>query len=121
QHPDYWGDLSDNDQRCVEMAAFGLALALPDTGIWQALSATEQDNLERWLRQSAEITIPDNNWHFFPVLVQVGLKRVGRHYDMMVIDKHLNAVEPFWLGNGWYSDGAGKPRDYYISSGFHFY
>lgn len=121
EHPNYWGNLVDNDQRCVEMAAFGVALALPNTGLWDALTADEQDNLERWLRQSADIQIPDNNWHFFPVLVQVGLKCVGRHYDMMVIDKHLNAIEPFWLGNGWYSDGAGKPRDYYISSGFHFY
>lgn len=119
--PDYWGALEDNDQRCVEMAAFGLALALPNCGIWAALSADEQDNLEGWLRQSAEFQIPDNNWHFFPVLVQVGLKCVGRHYDMMVIDQHLNAIDAFWLGNGWYSDGAGKPRDYYISSGFHFY
>ncbi|WP_244848678.1 DUF2264 domain-containing protein [Citrobacter sp. FP75] len=121
EHPDYWGDLVDNDQRCVEMAAFGVALALPNTGLWDALTADEQNNLERWLRQSADIQIPDNNWHFFPVLVQVGLKCVGQHYDMMVIDKHLNAIEPFWLGNGWYSDGEDKPRDYYISSGFHFY
>lgn len=118
---EYWGDLADNDQRCVEMAAFGLALALPETGFWSALSEKEQNNLVRWLRQSADIQIPDNNWHFFPVLVQVGLKCVGQHYDMMVINKHLDAIEPFWLGNGWYSDGAGKPRDYYISSGFHFY
>lgn len=121
EHPDYWGDLANNDQRCVEMAAFGLALALPDTGLWTALSEQEKNYLERWLRQSADIQIPDNNWHFFPVLVQVGLKSVGRHYDMMVINQHLNAIEAFWLGNGWYSDGAGKPRDYYISSGFHFY
>lgn len=118
---DYWGDLSDNDQRCVEMAALGLALALPGTGIWSALTPYEQDNLERWLRQSAEVAVPDNNWHFFPVLVQVGLKCVGCHYDMMVIEKHLDAIEPFWMGKGWYSDGVGKPRDYYISSGFHFY
>lgn len=121
EHPDYWGDLTNNDQRCVEMAAFGLALALPDTGLWASLSKQEKNNLERWLRQSEDIQIPDNNWHFFPVLVQLGLKSVGRHYDMMVINQHLNAIESFWLGNGWYSDGADKPRDYYISSGFHFY
>lgn len=121
EHPNYWGNLVDNDQRCVEMAAFGLALALPNTGLWDSLTTDEQRNLACWLRQSADIQIPDNNWHFFPVLVQVGLKCVGCHYDMMVVDKHLNAIEPFWLGNGWYSDGAGKPRDYYISSGFHFY
>lgn len=121
EHPDYWGYLTNNDQRCVEMAAFGLALALPDTGLWASLSEQEKNNLERWLRQSEDIQIPDNNWHFFPVLVQLGLKSVGRNYDMMVINQHLNAIEAFWLGNGWYSDGAGKPRDYYISSGFHFY
>ncbi|BBQ83108.1 TPA: DUF2264 domain-containing protein [Kluyvera ascorbata] len=121
QHPGYWGDVGDNDQRCVEMAAFGLGLALPDSGLWQALSATEQDNLVRWLSQSAEVAVPDNNWHFFPVLIQLGLKCVGRGYDMAVINRHLDAIEPFWLGNGWYCDGHGKPRDYYISSAFHFY
>lgn len=119
--PDYWGDLGDNDQRLVEMAAFGLVLALPDSGVWGALSDDEQRNLERWLNQSTDVAMPDNNWHFFPVLVQMGLKCAGCRYDMAVIDQHLNALEAFWLGNGWYSDGAGKPRDYYISSAFHFY
>ena len=27
-HPEYWGDPADRDQRLVEMAAFGLGLAL---------------------------------------------------------------------------------------------
>ena len=119
--PDYWGDLADNDQRLVEMAAFGLALSLPDTGLWAGLSDSERDNLQRWLSQSADVDMPDNNWHFFPVLVQVGLKCAGCGYDMQVIDRHLNALESFWMGNGWYCDGLGKPRDYYISSAFHFY
>lgn len=120
QHPGYWGDVGDNDQRCVEMAAFGLGLAL-HSPLWSQLTKNEQDNLVRWLSQSADVKVPDNNWHFFPVLIQVGLKCVGREYDMAVIHRHLDAIEPFWLGNGWYCDGKGKPRDYYISSGFHFY
>lgn len=120
QHPGYWGDVGDNDQRCVEMAAFGLGLAL-HSPLWSQLTHSEQDNLVGWLSQSADVNVPDNNWHFFPVLIQVGLKCVGREYDMAVIDRHLDAIEPFWLGNGWYCDGKGKPRDYYISSGFHFY
>lgn len=121
QHHEYWGDLEDNDQRCVEMAVFGLGLALPGSPLWGALTAKEQDHLVRWLRQSATINVPDNNWHFFPVLIQVGLKCVGADYDMMVINQHLDAAEAFYLGNGWYSDGKDKPRDYYIASGFHFY
>lgn len=121
QHPGYWGDVGDNDQRCVEMAAFGLGLALPHSGLWASLDNVSRDNLVNWLCQSANVAVPDNNWHFFPVLIQVGLKCVGREYDMAVINRHLDAIEPFWLGNGWYCDGHGKPRDYYISSGFHFY
>ncbi|MFP2241007.1 DUF2264 domain-containing protein [Pseudescherichia vulneris] len=120
-HDEYWGDLNDNDQRCVEMAVYGLGLILPGSPLWAALSATEREDLSAWLRQSATVSVPDNNWHFFPVLIQAGLKCVGQDYDMLVIDRHLDAIEPYYLGNGWYSDGAGKPRDYYISSAFHFY
>lgn len=121
KHPEYWGKLGDNDQRCVEMAVYGLGLALPHSALWSSLTTSEQENLVNWLQQSAEINIPDNNWHFFPVLVQVGLKCVGCDYDMGTINRHLDAIESFYLGNGWYCDGTGKPRDYYISSGFHFY
>lgn len=121
EHTEYWGMLTDNDQRCVEMAVYGLGLILPESPLWSSLTTTEQNNLATWLRQSAEIRIPDNNWHFFPVLIQTGLKCVGQDYDMKVIENHLDAIEPFYLGNGWYSDGESKPRDYYISSAFHFY
>ncbi|EPJ7086834.1 DUF2264 domain-containing protein [Citrobacter amalonaticus] len=121
QHGEYWGDVTGPDQRCVEMAAYALAMALPDSLLWASLSASEQDNLVKWLQQSKSLPVPNNNWHFFPVLVQMGLKCVGRDYDMNVIETHLNAIEPFWLGNGWYSDGPGRPRDYYNSSAFHYY
>lgn len=121
QHEEYWGEVSGPDQRCVEMAAYALAMALPGSLLWASLSTQEQDNLVAWLQQSRELPVPNNNWHFFPVLVQMGLKCVGRDYDMNVIKAHLDAIEPFWLGNGWYSDGMGRPRDYYNSSAFHFY
>lgn len=30
-------------------------------------------------------------------------------------------MEAYYLGNGWYSDGAGRPKDYYISMAFYYY
>src|SRR5699024_6235185 len=33
-HEEYWGDIHDYDQRMVEMAAFGLALALIPDKVW---------------------------------------------------------------------------------------
>ncbi|MER2891238.1 DUF2264 domain-containing protein, partial [Escherichia coli] len=37
------------------------------------------------------------------------------------LENHFAAMEHYYLGDGWYSDGPGRPRDYYISMGFHFY
>lgn len=121
QHSEYWGKVSGPDQRCVEMAAYALAMALPDSQLWASLNTEDQDNLINWLQQSKTLPVPNNNWHFFPALVQVGLKCVGRDYDQVLINTHLDAIESFWIGNGWYSDGVGRPRDYYNSSAFHFY
>ena len=30
-------------------------------------------------------------------------------------------MEAYYLGDGWYADGPGRPKDYYISMAFHFY
>lgn len=72
EHTEYWGTLTDNDQRCVEMAVYGLGLILPESPLWSSLTPAEQGYLATWLRQSAEIRIPDNNWHFSQCLFRLG-------------------------------------------------
>ncbi len=121
EHSGYWGDIGPFDQRVVEMAAFGLLLAIAPEPLLAHFSATEREHLWRWLKQSEQAEIPDNNWHFFPVLVQVGFRAAGMPFDMAVVERHFASIEAYWLGEGWYSDGPGRPRDYYIAMGFHFY
>ncbi|WP_202300841.1 DUF2264 domain-containing protein [Dryocola clanedunensis] len=121
QHADYWGEVAPYDQRIVEMAAYGLLLALAGDTVLAHFSETEKENLWRWLKQSEEQAIPDNNWHFFPILVQVGFHHAGMETNFQALEKHFAAMEAYYLGDGWYSDGPGRPRDYYISMGFHFY
>ncbi|WP_020077934.1 DUF2264 domain-containing protein [Klebsiella aerogenes] len=121
QHADYWGEVAPYDQRIVEMAAYGLLLALAGEIVLAHFTAAEKENLWRWLKQCETQDIPDNNWHFFPILVQVGFHYCGMPTNPQAREDHFAAMERYYLGDGWYSDGPGRPRDYYISMGFHFY
>jgi hypothetical protein len=120
-HPEYWGEPGDRDQRIVEMAAIGFALALAPEQWWDPLSGRERDRLARWLRSALPRETPDNNWHFFPVLVSLGLDRVQASYDHSLITARLERLHSFWLGDGWYADGPTERRDYYVPWAMHFY
>lgn len=121
QSPSYWGESGPYDQRLVEMAAYGLGLALLQDTLTDRFSETELKNLHRWLNQITDAQMPDSNWNYFAIIVQLGFKRAGMPYDQAAIDRRFNMMEAYYLGGGWYSDGPGRPKDYYISMAFHFY
>ena len=121
QSPSYWGETGPYDQRLVEMAAYGLGLALLQDTLTDRFSETELKNLHRWLNQITDAQMPDSNWNYFAIIVQLGFKRAGMPYDQAAIDCRFNMMEAYYLGGGWYSDGPGRPKDYYISMAFHFY
>jgi len=108
-------------QRLVEMAAYGLGLALLQTQLTEHFSLSERENLHRWLNQITDSQMPDSNWNYFAIIVQLGFKRAGLPYDQAAIDRRFELMEAYYLGDGWYSDGPGRPKDYYISMAFHFY
>lgn len=120
-HEEYWGEISDYDQRAVEMAAYGFALALIPDKIWEPLTEREKENLASWLRQINQFEVYDCNWLFFPVLVNLGLKRVGEPYDLQKITVNLDRIDQFYLENGWYEDGVDAHCDYYGPFAIHFY
>ncbi len=120
-HEAYWGEINDYDQRIVEMAALGVALAIIPDKIWNPLNIQERDNLAGWLRQINDHPVHDCNWIFFRVLVNMGLKKVGESYDHERMEKDLDRIEQFYLGDGWYSDGINGHADYYIPFAIHYY
>lgn len=121
QSPEYWGGIADYDQRIVEMAAFGYALALAPEKLRAALGGKVLQNLADWLGQINRHKAYDCNWLLFAVVVNLGLRRAGLPFDRKRIEESLERIESFYLGNGWYSDGPGGHRDYYISFAIHFY
>ena len=120
-HPEYWGELFDFDQKIVETAAIGLALILAPDKIWEPLSQKGKDNLYRWLMKVNEVNMPWNNWQFFCVMVNLGLKSVGMPYDKERVALSVKRYHSYYVGHGWYKDGANGWSDYYVAWAIHFY
>ncbi|HIW07985.1 MAG TPA: DUF2264 domain-containing protein, partial [Candidatus Faecalibacterium intestinigallinarum] len=80
-NPEYWGSCKDYDQCFVEMAAIACGLLNAPEKLWDPLSDAEKQNLARWLDQINHHTIPECNWQFFMILVNLALKARGMPYD----------------------------------------
>lgn len=118
---EYWGSYTDGEQAYVEMAALAFAVWMTPEKVWEPLSLQEREDFGRWIGQINTHKISENNWLFFRVLVNCALCHVGAEYDKEQLEKDLNRVDDFYLGDGWYSDGDTKQRDYYIGFAMHFY
>src|SRR5690348_15950175 len=77
-HPQYWGECTNVDQRAVEMAAFGVALRLVPEKLWTPLPAAVKDRLATWLANMVDKDLAANNWQFFRLLVTLGLRHIDR-------------------------------------------
>jgi hypothetical protein len=121
-HPEYWGTVGDRDQRQVELAAIGFAMALIPEHFWEPLSDKGKENLVTYLRHGRDKDYPVCNWRFFRVLVDLGLKKVGAQYDVKMTEEYLDDVDSYYMSEGYYGDGIERYKmDYYNPWAFHFY
>jgi len=108
-------------QIAVEMAVYGFGLAYCGHELLKYFNSREIKLLVDWLNSINETEIPQGNWLFFVVLVNMGLKTNNLNYNEEKLQSALDKIETFYLGDGWYSDGLGEQRDYYIPFALHFY
>nr|WP_234936231.1 DUF2264 domain-containing protein [Agrobacterium rubi] len=120
-HAEYWGDVSDRNQRLVELAAIGFALAMVPEHIWEPLSEADKEIVAAYLLAAREREFVDNNWKFFRVLIDLGLERVGVAFDTSKTHAYLDELEAFDIGDGWYRDGPVRRVDHYVPFAMHFY
>ncbi len=120
-NPEYWGECGAADQRFVEMAAISYGIMFAPEIVWEPLTEREKQKLCIYLNQINENLLPRCNWILFAVLVNIALKKVGYSYSQIILDKYLNELEGFYLGDGWYKDGFSEQKDYYVSFAIHFY
>jgi hypothetical protein len=121
EHPDYWGDLKDYDQRMVEMPAIALALLHGEQLIWQRLTPLEQQAVVQWLAQIFAHKCADGNWQFFKIIVALVLQQLGQPYDEVDYEAAKANIARCYLADGWYQDSSRGRQDYYTPFAFQYY
>ncbi|MBE1876574.1 DUF2264 domain-containing protein [Myceligenerans pegani] len=127
RHPEAWPRISpDCKQALVESASVALALHETRPWIWNRLAPGHRHAVIDWLLGAFTLEVPDNNWHWFRVVVATFVETTGHRlsddqYDVVAAD--LARIEGFYVGNGWYRDGAGEGDrfDHYAGWAMHFY
>lgn len=117
----FWGEPVDYDQRWVEHASIATAVLLARDRLFDPLEQRARQNLIAWLGRINRAEVVPNNWRLFRVLANAALRHVGAKPDHGRLAQDLAAIDGYFLGNGWYSDGERGARDYYNPMAFHFY
>jgi hypothetical protein len=58
------------------MAAYGLGLSAGDK-LLERFTEREVMNLHAWLNQITDAQMPDSNWNYFAIMVQLGFARAA--------------------------------------------
>lgn len=121
EHPEYWGDLADYDQRMVEMASLAVTISLSPDKFWEELNKEQKQNLYSWLNQINGKKLYSNNWRFFRILVNMTFRLLNLPWSQSDLNDDFQLIESCYTGDGWYYDGNPGQIDYYIPFAIHFY
>ena len=121
-HAEYWGEIEDYDQRLCEAADIALALVLAKPQVWDLLSDGAKDQIGRWLTGGLARRHRNNNWHFFPLIIDICLSRLGYETGQPAFNRtaSFNTINRFAMPHGLFRDGPDGFVDYYNSWSFHY-
>ncbi|MFK4102070.1 DUF2264 domain-containing protein [Streptomyces sp. NPDC019531] len=118
-----WPRIEDRGQPLVEAASIALALRLTRELLWDRLDDAVRQRAAAWLGDALTAEAWPCNWELFPVTVAGFLSSVGHRPDASrkAIDRGLERIEKWYVGEGWYTDGDGRKFDYYNGWAMHLY
>ncbi|QCD58992.1 DUF2264 domain-containing protein [Streptomyces hawaiiensis] len=118
-----WPRIEDRSQPLVEAASIALALRLTRDLLWDRLDEGVRQRTAAWLADALTAEPWPCNWELFPVTVGGFLAEIGHEPDASraAIDRGLEAIEQWYVGDGWYTDGDGRKYDYYNGWAMHLY
>jgi Uncharacterized protein conserved in bacteria len=118
-----WPRIEDRSQPLVEAASVALALRLTRPLLWDRLDDRVRQRAAEWLGDALTAEPWPCNWELFPVTVGGFLAEIGYEPDASraAIDRGLERIEGWYLGDGWYTDGDGRKFDYYNGWAMHLY
>jgi len=110
---DYWGDITDFDQRIVEAADIAISIWLIKPQLDEILDSSQISEVLNWLDQINGKEIYGGNWILFRIVVNAVLTDFGYSDFRELIIKDYTEFKSFYVGCGWFSDGQGGAIDYY--------
>ncbi|MEV7063043.1 DUF2264 domain-containing protein [Streptomyces collinus] len=118
-----WPRIEDRSQPLVEAASIALALRLTRDLLWDRLDDGVRRRTAAWLGDALTAEPWPCNWELFPVTVGGFLADIGYEPDASraAIDRGLERIEQWYVGDGWYTDGDGRKYDYYNGWAMHLY
>ncbi|MFJ1558098.1 DUF2264 domain-containing protein [Streptomyces mirabilis] len=118
-----WPRVEDRSQPLVEAASIALALRLTRPLLWDRLDDGVRQRAAAWLGDALTAEPWACNWELFPVTVGGFLAEVGHEPEASraAIERGLERIEEWYVGDGWYTDGPGRAFDYYNGWAMHLY
>lgn len=116
-----WPVITECSQQMVEAASIAIALHETRPWIWDHLAPAVQSRVVDWLAGFLGKRTWDNNWMLFQTVSEEFLKSVGGPYEQAEINRGLDRIEDWYVGDGWYTDGDGRNFDYYTGWALHLY
>lgn len=118
-----WPRIEDRSQPLVEAASIALALRLTRPLLWDRLDEPVRQRAAAWLADALTAEPWPCNWELFPVTVGGFLQEIGYEAEKSrkAVDRGLERIEEWYVGEGWYTDGDGRKFDYYNGWAMHLY
>lgn len=114
ESPDYLGWRSGG-QTLVDAAYVVESLLRGYDALWVPLDSVTKQRYIKELQGLRRYDPCTTNWLLFCAMEESFLMKVGADYDQYRIHMAMNKVEEWYVGDGWYSDGAAFAFDYYNS------
>lgn len=121
--PAVWQPVRDRTQSMVEAASIALGLWLTREHLWDLLEEDTQVRAAAYLADALLHEPANNNWWLFPATVGGFLSSAGLHTGEAgaAVERGLARIEPWYAGDGWYSDGPNRAFDHYNGWALHLY
>jgi len=114
QSPDYllWDD-GKTSQPLVDAAFMAQAfLTAPET-LWKPLEEKTKQQFIHEFKALRRIKPANNNWVLFVAIIESFLLHIGEEANLPRIDTAIDTITKWYVGDGWYSDGAKFHFDHY--------
>jgi hypothetical protein len=113
-NPDYLNFRTDG-QPIVDAAFMAQAFLRAPKALWEPLDSVTKKRVIDEFKSLRNRSAGYNNWLLFSAITEAFILSVGEQHDPARIDFAIKKMQEWYVGDGWYSDGAVFSMDYYNS------